>query len=55
MYVRGTSRLGITFQRGCGVELELFVDSDFASKATDRRSVSGALVMCAGACIFVFV
>ena len=31
--------------------MELFVDSDFASKATDRRSVSGAVVMFAGACV----
>ena len=31
--------------------MELFVDSDLASKATDRRSVSGAVVMFAGACV----
>ena len=31
--------------------MELFLDSDFASKATDRRSVSGAVVMFAGACV----
>lgn len=53
MYVRFTSGFGITFQRGTvgGDTMELYVDSDFASKATDRRSVSGALVMCAGACV----
>ena len=53
MYVRFTSSLGITFQRGTvgGDRMELFVDSDFASKATDRRSVSGAVVMFAGACV----
>lgn len=51
MYVRGTSSFGITFQRGCGVDFLLFVDSDFASKATDRRSVSGVLIMCAGGCV----
>ena len=51
MYVRGTSGYGITFQRGCGVKLGLYVDSDFASNPADRRSVSGALVMCAGACV----
>ncbi|CAB1120305.1 unnamed protein product [Ectocarpus sp. CCAP 1310/34] len=51
MYVRFTSGYGITFQRGTvgGDHMELFVDSDFANKATDRRSVSGALVMFAGA------
>ncbi|CAM9496081.1 unnamed protein product [Pylaiella littoralis] len=53
MYVRGTTDFGITFQRGVpgGEHMELFVDSDFASKATDRRSVSGAVVMFAGACL----
>ena len=53
MYVRFTSSFGITFQRGMvgGDRMELFVDSDFASKATDRRSVSGAVVMFAGACV----
>lgn len=45
MYVRGTSDFGISFQRGCGVDFVLVVDSDFASKATDRRSVSGVLMM----------
>ena len=53
MYVRFTVGLGITYQRGArnGVALEVYVDSDFASKATDRRCVSGAIVMCAGACV----
>ena len=45
MYVRFTSSYGIIFQRGTasGVGLEVFVDSDFASRATDRRSVSGGV------------
>ena len=53
MYVRFTSSFGITFQRGMvgGDRKEIFVDSDFASKATDRRSVSGAVVLFAGACV----
>ena len=47
MYVRFTSSFGITFQRGMvgGDRMELFVDPDFASKATGRRSVSGAVVV----------
>ena len=55
-YVRFTSSYGITFQRGTasGVGLEVFVDSNFASRATDRRSVSGGVVMCAGACVSFF-
>ena len=53
MYVRFASSYGNTFQRGTasGVGLEVFVDSDFASRATDRRSVSGGVVMCDGACV----
>ena len=50
MYVKGTSEYGITFQRGGGLDMEMYVDSGYASKATDRRSVSGVVVMCAGAC-----
>ena len=51
MYVRFTSSYGITFQRGTedSVNLEVYVDSDYASKATDRRYVLGSIVMCAGA------
>ena len=53
MYVKFTSSYGITFQRGTegGVNSEVYVDSDYTSKATDRRSVSGSVVMCAGACV----
>ena len=39
---------------GSGVDLELYVDSDFASRDTNRRSVSGGVVMCAGACVSFF-
>ena len=47
----GTSEYGITFQRGTlsGISLEVFADADYASKATDRWSVSGGLIMCGGA------
>ncbi|CAM9450595.1 unnamed protein product [Pylaiella littoralis] len=56
MYIRFTSSFGITFQRGTtgGVGFEVFVDSDYVSRATDRRSVSGGVVMCAGACVSFF-
>ena len=55
-YIKLTSGHGITFQRGMGsgVDLELYVDSDFASRDTNRRSVSGGIVMCAGACVSFF-
>ena len=32
------------------VDLKLYVDSDFASRDSNRRSVSEKVVMCAGAC-----
>ena len=56
MYVRFPSGYGITFQRGTarGVGFEVYVDSDNASRATDRKSVSGGVVMCAGGCISFF-
>ena len=39
---------------GSGVDLELYVDSNFASKNTYRRFVSAGVVMCAGACVSFF-
>ena len=49
-YAVRTSRFGNTFQRGAveGFHLFSFADADYASKVTDRRSVSGGVVMCAG-------
>ena len=46
-YVRQTSPFGITFQRGTvgGLSMPVFADADYVSKATDRRSVSGGLVI----------
>ena len=49
-----TSDFSITFQKGGGLELVAFADADYASKATDRRSVSGGAIMCAGACVCSF-
>ena len=55
-YINGTCCFGITYQRGTtvGISLEVFADTDYASRATDRRSVSGGAVMCAGACVCWF-
>ena len=39
---------------GSGIDLELYVDSDFARRDTNRRSMSGGVVMCAGACVSLF-
>ena len=55
-YINGTSEYGITFQRGTlsGISLEVSTDTDYASKTTDRRSVSGGLIMCGGASVCWF-
>ena len=46
-YAERTSSFGITFQKGTveGLHLVSFADADYASRATDRRSVSGGVVM----------
>ena len=36
------------------MNLEGYVTSDYASKATDMRSVPRSVVMCAGACVLFF-
>ena len=55
-YINGTSEYGITFQRETlpSISLEVFADADYASKATDRRSVSCGLVGCGGASVCWF-
>ena len=55
-YSNGTSGFGITYQRGTlgSISLEVFADASYASKATDRRSVSGGAIMCRGACVCWF-
>ena len=37
-----------------GISLEVFADADYASKATDMRSVSGGLITCEGASVCWF-
>ena len=49
-----TTQFGITFQQGSGIQFEVFASSDFASKATDRKSVSGSRVICWGAAVSWF-
>ena len=52
-YIKGTSGYGITFQRGLMdmLLMQVFADADYASEATDGRSVPGGLIMCGGACV----
>ena len=56
-YINGTCGFGITYQRGTtfSISLEVFANADHASRATDRRSVSGGAIMCADACTCVLV
>ena len=46
--LRGTKGRGFTFTRGQGLGVSVYVDADYAKKAKDTRSVSGAAVMCGG-------
>ena len=54
MFIRDYECFGITFRQGGGLELVAFAGADDASKATDRRSVSGGAVMCRCVCVLVF-
>ena len=49
-YLLETSHLGLKFKRDASVDVGtlVYVDADFASKANDRRSVSGAVLLVAG-------
>ena len=53
-YINGTSEYGITFRRGTlsSISLEAFADADYASKAPDRRSVTGEVIICGGASVY---
>ena len=45
----------LQFREGLSsVLLKVFVDADYASKATDRRSVSGGVIMCGGTSVCWF-
>ena len=55
-YIKGTSEDGVTFRRGTlsSISLEVFASADYASKATDRRSVSGGAIIHGGASVCWF-
>ena len=55
-YVKRTSWMGLTFERGVvtGMSMQVFADADYASRETGRKSVSGGLVMCGGGCVSWF-
>ena len=49
--IAGTIDRGLTYKRGSDNALTVYADSSYAPKATDRRSVSGGLVVFCGAAI----
>ena len=53
-YLIGTKDLGITYHRGSREGFVAYADSAYSSKADDRRSVSGGVVMYAGAAVTWF-
>ena len=44
-YLIGTKDLGVTYNMGTSESFVAYADSDYASKAEDRRSVSGGVIM----------
>ena len=54
--IDGTSEYGIIFQRGTlsSISLGAFADADYASKATNRRSVSDGVIIRGGASVCWF-
>ena len=51
VYFNATRDLCITYERDSGLSLTVFADPDYASQATDRRSISGIEVMLGGAAV----
>ena len=51
-YIKRINEYGIIHQKSklANVSLEVLADTDYGSKATDRRSVSGGAITCGGAC-----
>ena len=47
-YIDATRDLGITYERGSCLSLTAFTDADHASKATNRRAISGVAIMLGG-------
>ena len=50
-YLRKTRTLGLIFEKGRGLDLEVYSDSDYARNKVDRRSVSGSAVLCGGSLV----
>ena len=53
-FLKYTRTLGLTFEKGKRLDLVAYSDSDYARDEKDRPSVSGAAIMCSGACVSWF-
>ena len=51
-YLNSTRDLGITYKKGEERSLSVYTDADYASKETDRRSISGVAVMLGNAAVY---
>ena len=50
--LNSTRDLGITYKKGEELTLSVYTDADYASKETDRRSISGVAVMLGNAAVY---
>lgn len=50
-YVKGTTNLGIFYERGCNDELSAYTDSDYVSNIDDCKSTSGYVFMLSGGAV----
>ena len=52
-YLNSTRDLGITYTKGEQLSLSVYTNADYASKETDRHSISGVAVMLGNAAVYV--
>ena len=50
-YLHGTRGMGLTLERGLGLDLTAYSEADYADKSNDRRSVSGTVITLGGAAV----
>ena len=50
-YLQGTLNQGLTYHRGGNIVFDVFVDADYASDGSTRRSVSGYVTRMGGAAL----
>lgn len=50
-YMSATRHVGITYRRSAGPGICIYSDSDVANRTTDRKSVEGYVMLCAGGAV----